>query len=118
MKKQIFKATQPIILFLILLLLTIWNAFNADLSVDMVYWMLIVSAVLTIFHNHSGTKGGQYVVHMIHLVIFLYLAWAFLVIGGSMANTVLDYVFYILLLVSVWFGLGYTALMIKQLMKL
>lgn len=118
MKKYIFKGVQPLILFFILLLLTIWNAFNADLSVDMVYWMLVVSAVLTIFHNHSGTKGGRYVVHMIHLVIFLYLAWAFLVIGGNIANTILDYVFYVTLLISVWFGLGYTAVMLKQLMKL
>lgn len=118
MKEHIKKGIQPLLLFAILVLLAIWNTINASLSIDLVYWMLIVSAVLSIFSNHTDSKGGHYIVQIIHLFIFLYLAWAFLIIGGGLSNTFIDYLLYILLLVTVWLGIGFTAYKIKNLMKI
>ena len=118
MIKQLMNVIQPLIIFIILVLLTIWNTVSVNFSVNLVYWMLVISAVLAIFNNWNRGKGSTYIVQIIHLFIFGYLAWAFLVIGSGISKGFLDMLFYILLLLSVWFGLGYTAYRIKKLMNL
>jgi hypothetical protein len=118
MKKLIFDFIQPIILITLLVLFFVWNTVGANHSVDLLYVFLGISLVFTILNHFSKEQGSNYLSEITHLLIFMYLAFSLLVIGGSISRNVTDLLFYILLLVSVWIGLGYTGLRIKRLLKL
>jgi hypothetical protein len=114
MKKLVFDLIQPIIISVLLVLFLIWNTVSVNHSVDLVYLFLGISLVLTIFNHFSKDKGSSYLSEITHLLIFIYLAFSLLVIGAGISKGVTDLLFYILLLLCVWFGLGYTVLRFKR----
>lgn len=118
MKKLMKRSIDFLLLCLIGLLLGILNSISTSFSLDLLYIMLGVSFVFTLLSNTQDKKGPEYMFLLVHLLMFMYLAFALLAIGSSLNKGLVEMIFYVLLLLVNWFGIGYTAFRLKRLMKL
>jgi len=118
MKEYIRFCLQPFLLLMMLLVLMLLNTFATSLSLDLLYTMVGIAFLITIFQFLRKSKKSGAIVQIIYMVFFVYLAFSFLVVGGMVSNGVFAFVLYIVLLILDWIGLGYTAIQFKNIMKL
>jgi hypothetical protein len=118
MKEYIRLGLQPLLLLMMLLVLMVLNTFATSLSLDLLFTMVGIAVLMTIFRYFGKSKGSGAIVQMIYMVFFVYLAFSFLIVGGMVTKGIFAFVLYIVLLVLDWIGLGYTAIRFKNLMKL
>jgi len=118
MKKIIGQSIYTLLLVFITALLLILNSVSTSFSLDLLYIMLGISVAFSVLSIVQKAKGPSYMVLIVHLLMFMYLAFALLAIGSSLDRGFMQLVLYILVLLLDWIGLGYSAFQLKRLMKL
>jgi len=118
MKKIIGHSIYTVLLVIMTALLLILNTLSTSFSLDLLYIMLGISVVFSVLSIVQKAEGPSYMVLIVHLLMFMYLAFALLAIGSGLNKGFLELALYIVLLLLDWIGLGYSAFQLKRLMKL